>query len=251
MSLSVEQAFNRLSLGSNTMVASMEGAIPNCLLMYDSGTFKHMAGKGSRHMMISIRDLPRSYPVDSASGVMWIKQECDLYFGDTITKDCLVNPTDMETTLLSEGLLALMDYWELQLTWQGKEVIDAEGKHHWAYRKGALFYVPAELLPSKHNLADAMDMEIDRIEEHYQMVLEQEASDRRRIIAYVDPHELDEELEYIQAHYDMLKLEREVAENEAKVAAAVTRASTANTRALELADEVKCEGHMHKPTKPG
>ena len=55
---------------------------------------------------------------------------------------------------------------------------------------------------------------------------------------------MDEELEYIQAHYDMLELGREVAENETNVAA-VTKASTANTRSLGLDDKVKWERHMH------
>ena len=47
-----------------------------------------------------------------------------------VVKDCLINPSDMETTLLSEGVLALFEKWEFHMDWKGKEVTMPDGNKH-------------------------------------------------------------------------------------------------------------------------
>jgi hypothetical protein len=100
-------------------------------MMYDSGTFKHLVGRGARALMINIRDLPKPYPVNTASKTLWIKEACDLLLNGVIIRDCLINSSDMETTLLSEGVLALFEKWEFHMDWKGKEVTMPDGNKHW------------------------------------------------------------------------------------------------------------------------
>ena len=150
---------------------------PYIRLMYDSGTFKHLVGRGARALMINIRDLPKPYPVNTASKTLWIKEACDLLLNGVIIRDCLINPSDMETTLLSEGVLALFEKWEFHMDWKGKEVTMPDGNKHWGWREssGVLFYVPPELLPNRHEdvnqlkgqyeqQMEQLDYEIDQIE---------------------------------------------------------------------------------------
>ena len=111
--------------------------------MFGSGTFKYLVGRGARALMINIRELPKPYPVDTTSKLLWTNESCDLLLNGVIIKDCLINPSDMETSLLSKGVLALFEKWEFHMGRQGKEVTMPDGDKHWGWRgsTGVLFYV--------------------------------------------------------------------------------------------------------------
>ena len=56
-------------------------------------------------MMIDIRQTTKPYPVNTASKTLWIKEACDLLLNGVVIRDCLSNPSNMETTRMSEGVL--------------------------------------------------------------------------------------------------------------------------------------------------
>ena len=103
-------------------------------LMHVSDTFKHLVGRGARPLMINIRELPKPYPVNAADKTMWINESCDLLLNDVIIKDCLINPNDVATTLLSEGVPAPFEKWKFHMDWQGKDVTMPDGDTHWVWR---------------------------------------------------------------------------------------------------------------------
>ena len=231
------RAMERLTVGDSQICASVVEDRPQCRLMYDSGTFKHLAGRGARPFMANIKTLPRGYPVDTAGGVIWIKQVCDLMLNGEVIRDVLINPTDMETTLLSEGILALFEKWEFHLNWEGKQVTMPDGSQHWAWRDGAgvLFYVPNELLPKIHGQSEPDD-----------------TGERGEAMGVEGPvSELDFEIEQIDK---MIKLfEIEALENNQDTVNAVTRFGTAVTTGTELTVDVDAEALQctHKPKVPG
>ena len=102
-----------------TIADNMAGAVmdqaPYIRLMYDSGTTTHLVGRGARAPMINTRELPKPYPVNIASKTLWINESCDLLLNGVVIKDCLINPSDIETTPLSEGVLALFEKWEFHM----------------------------------------------------------------------------------------------------------------------------------------
>ena len=173
---SLSGALQKTNIADNMVGAVMDQA-PYIRLMYDSGTFKHLVGRGTRALMINIRDLPKPCRLNTASKTLWIKEACDLLLNGVIIRGCLINPSDMKTTLLSEGVLALFEKWEFHMDWKGKEVTMPDGNKHWGWREssGVLFYVPPELLPNRHEDAnqlngqyeqqmEELDYEIDQIE---------------------------------------------------------------------------------------
>ena len=109
---------------------------PDVWIMYDDGAFRALLGLGARPLMINIKKLDKPYPVDTAGTTIWITKGCDLIRNGYIIRDCLVNPTNAHTSLLSEGRLALFDRWEFHLTWERMRVCTPDGREHNAYRKG-------------------------------------------------------------------------------------------------------------------
>ena len=81
-----------------------------CKVMFDSGTFAHMFGTGTHHMLKNRRAIP-PMPISTANGIGWVKEMADLEIGKFKATDGYVNH-DMNTTLLSEGVLEKKDGWK-------------------------------------------------------------------------------------------------------------------------------------------
>ena len=174
------EAFRRMDINDVGLAASVQtGGVeetPHTWLLYDSGTFRCLIGTGAKGLMVNVRPLTKAYPVDTASnGTMWVTHECDLMLRNQLLEGCLVNPSDMRDSLISEGWMAIFKYWEFHMSWRGKQVWDADGEMHWGYRKGVLFYMPASMLPDRASGLSELEMDIEQAEAEYQLLLEDEA----------------------------------------------------------------------------
>ena len=97
-------------------------------------------------------------------GVMWVTHEGDMMLNGFMIKGCLINPSEMDTTLLSEGTSSLCEYWEFHTTWEGKEVVMPGGSSHWANRRGTVYYMPTQLIQVREGWEAELDMEIEQAE---------------------------------------------------------------------------------------
>lgn len=87
------------------LIDDESGSRPDSMLLLDSGTFKHMSGRNSRHLAINLRAV-KKYPVGTAGGIIWLDQGYDIVDKRHVFRGCLVNP-HLENSLLSEGWLRL------------------------------------------------------------------------------------------------------------------------------------------------
>ena len=121
---------------------------PTEMMMLDSGTFRHLAGRTAIKYMVGRREI-KPFPVKTALGLAWITEECDLLIGSYLIERCLVNH-NLNTTLLSEGLLSLEEpYWEFNRNRHGLDIVLGDGTKHQGYQKGVMYYLPQSLLDLK------------------------------------------------------------------------------------------------------
>ena len=237
---------------ANNMAGAVMDLAPYMRFMYDSGTFKDLVGRGARALMINIRELPKPYPVNTASKTLWNKEACDLLLNGVVIKECLINPSDMEISLLSEGVLALFEKWEFHMDWQGKKVAMPNGEKHWGWREsiGVLFYVPPELLPNRHEdmnqlngqyaqQMEQLDYEIDQIQQMQEM--EQKLNEKK----------IREE----SGSYALTRTEAAKKAKESKIMDVATDAEIELAEIDEIADKSKitdmCATGLHKPKLKG
>ena len=118
------------------------------MMMLDSGTFRHLAGRIATKYIVERREI-KPFPVKTALGLAWITEECDLLIGPYLIERCLVNH-NLNTTLLSEGLLSLEEpYWEFNRNRHGLDIVLGDGTRHQGHKKGVMYYLPQSLLDLK------------------------------------------------------------------------------------------------------
>ena len=118
---------------------------PDEMMMLDSGTFKHLAGRGAGKYKVGKRAI-KPFPVKTAHGLAWIAEECDLAIGPYLIQGCLVNE-EPNTSVMSEGPLSLEEpYWEFNRNRSGLVIMLSDGTRHPGYRKGVIYYLPQSIL---------------------------------------------------------------------------------------------------------